>query len=188
MYCIKCGSEIKESSKFCPSCGYAKSDVAPKTTTTKSDSFALREPSKLGISLQFLGAALYFLGLINLLGLIVVVGYVFIFENDEWLKKTALKALAITVAISLLRVAVGFIDNLFAALNIIILWVSDKAPLKWPANIGSLLRHVIEITGVVVLMSRGVITLLGKEWKTKKLNLFIGKHLPRVTERSTEVI
>ncbi len=186
MYCIQCGSEIRESSKFCPSCGHTNSDDALNTTTAES-SFALRGPSRLGISLQLFGAALYFLGMIDLLGLIVVTGYVFIFERDEWLKTTALTALVITVAISLLRVAVGFIDYVFAALNIMILWVSDAAPLRWPANIGSLLRNVIDITRVVFLMSLGVLTLLGKQWKTKKLNLFVGKHLPQVTEKSTEV-
>lgn len=174
MFCTQCGNEVKENSKFCPSCGYANTSSGDQQMSSAAKQSV--QFSKLGLSLQLFGSTLYFLGIINLLGLIVVTGYVFLAETDDRLKKNALKAVFIAVSVALLRVGVGYIDNIFAALNIMILWVSNTAPLKWPANIGTLLRYVIDLAGTGLLLSLGILTLLGKDRKTNKCDLFIGKH------------
>jgi hypothetical protein len=51
------------------------------------------QKTKFGISVVMMGAAIYFLGLINILGLLVVGGYVLLFESNVWLKKRVIKAL-----------------------------------------------------------------------------------------------
>ena len=56
------------------------------------------EKSKLGISVNLFAALIYFVCVINniLVG-VVVAGYVLLFEDNERLKKTAVKALIITI-------------------------------------------------------------------------------------------
>ena len=53
------------------------------------------EKTKLGISVALTAALLYFLGLISPIALVVAAGYVLIAEKDQWLRKSAVQALAI---------------------------------------------------------------------------------------------
>lgn len=68
--------------------------------------------SKLGISVGVLGALPFIL---NLFGgytpLLLVVGYIFIREEDEWLRKTAMKALVLTVLFSVIYFVLGIIPD-----------------------------------------------------------------------------
>lgn len=80
------------------------------------------QKSKLGISVGLLGALLYIMGLINTLGLIVMVGYVLLAEEDLWLKKTGVKALMISLGFSLLSILISSGDDVFGILNTILGW------------------------------------------------------------------
>ena len=75
------------------------------------------QKTKLGISVELLAALMYFIGLINLVGLLIVAGYVLICEKDAWLKRSAVTAIALSVAFSLISVVIGFGDNLFGLFN-----------------------------------------------------------------------
>lgn len=44
------------------------------------------EKSKLGISIGLLGALVYFMGLLNTTALIIIAGYILLFEQNGWLK------------------------------------------------------------------------------------------------------
>lgn len=60
------------------------------------------EKSKLGISLNLFSAILYFLGaLSNIIIITIAAAYVLICEENEKLKRTAIKALLITIALSI---------------------------------------------------------------------------------------
>lgn len=80
------------------------------------------QKTKLGISVGLLGAALYFLGLFSgYLATILVAGYVLLCENDEWLKKTAVKSVAVlmvfsfvSAVITLIPNAINFVDSVFS--------------------------------------------------------------------------
>lgn len=88
--------------------------------------------TKLGISVGLLGASIYFMSMISTLGLIIMAGYVLLFEENPWLKKSAVKAVFITVAFSLISVLISMGNNLFGILNTMISWN--------PVNIRSSIR------------------------------------------------
>ena len=77
--------------------------------------------TKLGISVGLLGAAICFSGLFGgylLTG--VLVGYVLLFEENIWLRKTAIKTLALMMGFSLASSVIGLfpslihiVDNIF---------------------------------------------------------------------------
>ena len=74
--------------------------------------------TRLGISVGLLGAATYFLGLFS--GYIVVVilaVYILLFETNEWLRKSAVKAVALLVFFSLLIAVINLIPNAISFIN-----------------------------------------------------------------------
>lgn len=68
--------------------------------------------TKLGISVAMVAAAAYLVGYFNgNLALLLIVGYVLLCESDEWLKKSVVKALVISLAFSVISAVIGFIPN-----------------------------------------------------------------------------
>lgn len=84
--------------------------------------------TKLGISVGMMGAWIYFAGLFaGYIAVLLMVGYVLLFEESGWLKRSAIKAIVlliifsfITTIIGLIPNAVSVIDNLLAVFNITI--------------------------------------------------------------------
>lgn len=71
------------------------------------------EKTKLGVSVSLLGAAAYLLALFGgYTPLLLLVGYIFLFEDHDRLKKTALKAFVLNVCFSLAVTAAGLIPDL----------------------------------------------------------------------------
>lgn len=79
--------------------------------------------TRLGISVGLLGAAAYFAALFGgFLVTLVLVGYVLMFEENEWLRRSVVKAFALlivfsicTTIVNLIPNGINFINNLFAA-------------------------------------------------------------------------
>lgn len=70
--------------------------------------------TKLGISVGLLGAATYFTGFFG--GYVIagiLAGYILLVEENVWLKKTAVKAVALLIGFSLLSAVVNLIPNIF---------------------------------------------------------------------------
>ena len=56
------------------------------------------QKTKLGISVGLLGAAIYFTSLFSgYLVPVILTGYVLLFEENDWLRKNAVKAVALSV-------------------------------------------------------------------------------------------
>ncbi|SDN56059.1 hypothetical protein [Acetanaerobacterium elongatum] len=49
------------------------------------------QKAKLGITVGLLGATIYLMALMGSIPLIIIAGYVLLFEENEWLKKRLLK-------------------------------------------------------------------------------------------------
>lgn len=70
------------------------------------------QKTRLGISVGLLGAAIYFAGLFSgYMVAVVLAGYVLLFEENEWLKRSAVKAVATMMLFSLLLVVINLIPN-----------------------------------------------------------------------------
>ena len=97
------------------------------------------EKTKLGISVSLAAALLYFLGLINMVALIVAVGYVLIAEKDQWLRKAAVQSLAITLGYQIISSVLGVGNRLFGFINDIIQNFVYSFHIGYPLNIDSIL-------------------------------------------------
>lgn len=83
------------------------------------------QKTRLGITVGALGAITYFTGFFSgYLAVIVLVGYVLLFEENAWLKRSAVKAITLmlffSVLITILNLipdAIGFVGNIASVFN-----------------------------------------------------------------------
>jgi hypothetical protein len=113
------------------------------------------EKTKLGISIGLLGAALYFTGLMNFLGLIVLAGYVLLFEKNEWLKRSAVKAVAIVIGFTLISVLIGISNDILGIFNNLLSWFKISFRLSWPLKLDSIALNVFGVLQKIVLLLLG---------------------------------
>lgn len=70
------------------------------------------QKTRLGISVGLLGAAIYLTGLFSgYMVAVLLVGYVLLFEENNWLKRSAVKAIALMAFFSVLTTVIGLIPD-----------------------------------------------------------------------------
>lgn len=118
------------------------------------------QKTKLDISIGLLGAAIYFLGAINILLAFILAVYVLLFESDEWLKKSAVKMASVVIVFGLFSVGVGMMQDVFSVLNLTF-GALIKYNIKAPLNLDSILYNVISFckNGLLVIMGTKALTL-----------------------------
>jgi len=113
------------------------------------------EKTKLGISVGLLGAILYFTGMFNFIVLILLVGYVLIFETNEWLRKSALKAVMVVIVFSIVSTLIGISNNILSILNTPLSLIRIPFRLSWPFGIDSILLNILSIAEKLLLLLLG---------------------------------
>ena len=110
--------------------------------------------TKLGISIGLLGAAAYFVALFDgFLALALIAGYILLFEENEWLKKSAVKAFVILVATALCRALIGFIPDLINLIDHLV-GIFGGTFGVWP------LERLINFIDTAIVIARKVLLLL----------------------------
>ncbi|MGF7048413.1 large-conductance mechanosensitive channel [Paenibacillus sp. DS2015] len=135
------------------------------------------QKTKLGISVGMLGAALYFLGLINVLGLLLVGGYVLLFESNEWLKKSAIKAIAIVIGFALLSIIISFGNDIISIINGILSWFGGTAYVSWPLNFNVIANGAIDALEKIVLVILGFKAFTQGDLKVSAIDKVIDKNM-----------
>ena len=103
--------------------------------------------TRLGISVGLLGAAIYLMVLFGgYLALVVLVGYTLLFENNGWLRRSAVKAAVLLVGFSALEAVLGLIPDSLSAIQKIVLLGNGDFQLIFLNNLFS---AVIQFTYVV---------------------------------------
>lgn len=76
------------------------------------------QKAKLGISVGLLGAAIYLTALSgSLLGLLVLAGYVLLVEDNQWLRLSAVKAVAVYLFFTFVIQAVGYVPDVLSIIS-----------------------------------------------------------------------
>lgn len=119
--------------------------------------------AKLGISVGLLGALVYFMGLFSgYTVMVLLAGYILLFEENDWLKRTAVKAVGVCVCFSLLSVFIGFIPDLLGLIDDICSVFNGTFYVAVLSNLVTLLRTVISIAQKVLLLVLGIMALKQK--------------------------
>lgn len=115
------------------------------------------QKTKLGISVGLVAALIYFAGYFSgILAMVVIGGYVFIAEDDEWLKRTTAKAIVLSLSLSLLSAVIGLIPDAIGLINDLLVIFDDSFYLPKVNSFINLLNSVISITKTVLFVVLGV--------------------------------
>ena len=134
------------------------------------------QKTKLGISVGLFGAALYFTGIINTVALIILAGYVLLMEDNEWLRKAAIKAVVIVLAFAVLNGCLGLIDDALGLVNSIISGVGIIFTISIPLNLENIIRYVFEFVQNALLILLGITALSQGSIKVEIIDKLIAKH------------
>lgn len=117
--------------------------------------------TKIGISVGLLGAAVYFAALFGgYVPAIILAGYILLREDNEWLRKSAVKAVALMMLIS-------FVITLIALIPDLLSWISSLvAVFKGTFNYGIVSSIISLITKAIDIVRTCLFLMLG----TKALN------------------
>lgn len=115
------------------------------------------QKTKLGVSVGLLGAAL-FLGALfgGYVAVFLLAGYILLFEENEWLKKASVKAIAVMIFFGLLAALVGLIPDCIGLVSdfLGIFKVYFSADVVY--SIINVIQDVIALIRTVVMLLLGV--------------------------------
>ena len=122
--------------------------------------------TKFGMSVGLFGAALYFVALTNIIPLVIMAGYVLIFEENDWLRRTAAKAVAVVLFFVILSALVSLIGHIPNLINDTAqLFGGRPVNMLWLTRSLSIIRTVLSIIQTVLLLMMGF-----KAFKQGKVN------------------
>lgn len=115
------------------------------------------QKTKLGISVGLLGALLYFSGLFSgYVITIIIAGYVLLVEENAWIRKTSVKAVALMVAFSVISAVVGLIPNAIGLINDVCNIFGGYFSIAIISDIVALIQSVIVIAEKLVFLALGI--------------------------------
>ena len=112
------------------------------------------QKTKLGLSVGLVGAGLYFLGLFSFTPAFLLAAYVLLREDNEWLKKAAVKMVAVLLVFYLLGLAVSCIDEVFSIINVFVSW-GGGSTVRVPLRLTDLLDYILWFAKVIVMAMLG---------------------------------
>ena len=117
----------------------------------------IMQKTKLGISVGLLGAALYFMGLFSgYLVTVLLAGYVLLCEDNEWLKKTAVKAVSLMVLFSFLSAVMNLIPNTFGVISNIVSLCGGNFYVAYISNIINVFEGIFNLIEKILFLILGL--------------------------------
>ncbi|MBD5494831.1 MAG: hypothetical protein HDR12_10765 [Lachnospiraceae bacterium] len=112
--------------------------------------------AKIGISVGLLGAAVYFAALFGgYVPTIILTGYILLCEENEWLKKSAVKAVALMMSISFAIALISLVPDVFS-------WISSLVAIfKGTFNYGIVSLIISVITKAIDIVRTCLFLMLG---------------------------
>lgn len=114
------------------------------------------QKTKLGITVGVLGAITYFIGFFSgYLVAIILAGYVLLFEENAWLKRSVVKAIVLMVFFSIVRTILNLIPDAIDIISNILLIFNGNFALLKVSQIISALVSIINIIEKVLFLGLG---------------------------------
>ena len=113
------------------------------------------EKTRLGITIKLFGGALYFIALMGITPLVMAAGYVLIMEDNQWLKKVAVKAVAVVLFFAVLSNLVSLLTDSTSFINNLVLLFNETVNLSTVNRIAALLQTTISFLRTVCLLLLG---------------------------------
>ncbi len=134
--------------------------------------------TKLGVSVGLLAAAMYFACLFSsYIPMLLIAGYVLLFEENQWLKKTVVKAFAFSIVFSILSTIVGFIPSLLNIGNDFFNIFRKTNKYMSTPEIISIINSIIALVEDVFFLLLGFLALKQQTIKIGFIDKFVDTHM-----------
>lgn len=134
--------------------------------------------TKLGITAGLMGTCAYFMAMFgSYVALIVLVGYVLLSETNEWLRRTAVKAIVLALAIDVLCALINLLPG---ALDVIDSMLRIFNGSLYAAKVGeftSFLTNVVKYAGRILFLILGINSLKQGYIRIPVLDSFLERHI-----------
>lgn len=115
------------------------------------------QKTKLGITVGLLGAAVYFASLFGgYTPVLLIAGYVLLFEENEWLKKTCVKAVSLMIVIAVVRLTIGLVPDILGCISSFLSIFNVYFSLSIVSSIFSVIIKIINIMENVLFLILGI--------------------------------
>lgn len=115
------------------------------------------QKTKLGISAALLGAAIYFCGLFSgYLLVFLLAGYCLLMEENVWLKKAAVKAVAVMLIFSLLSAVIGLIPDVIGVISSIFNIFGGSFSIGFLSNLVYAVNRILDLLQTLLLLGLGL--------------------------------
>lgn len=136
------------------------------------------QKTKLGISIGLLGAAAYFAALLgSWTPVLLVAGYILLVEENDWLRRCAVRALVILAVITLTPAVLSLVENVFGLCNTVLGWFNAAFTLRFPGRCDYIIRYAVQFIGNGLLLILGVRALQVGSHPVAALEKFLDKHM-----------
>lgn len=114
------------------------------------------QKTRLGISIELLSAAIYFMGIFGgYLTVIVLVLYTLLFEQSAWLKRSAVKAILLMACFSLAVTCINLLSNSINFIDAIVSVFGGVFSIGILNKIVAILNSGIDITEKIIFIALG---------------------------------
>ena len=111
------------------------------------------QKSNFGISVGVVGAAAYLLSLFgDYVPTLLLVGYVLLFEPNQWLKRTALKAGVLTFMFSVLYAVIGLLPDAISTLSSFFALFDGHLSIPFISNLCHVLSNIANLGETCLLL------------------------------------
>ena len=136
------------------------------------------QKTKLGISVGLLAAAIYFMGLFSGYTVVVLLaGYVLLREENDWLKKSAVKAVALMVIFSLVSAIVNLIPNAISCIDYFVSMFGGSFYISFVSNLVSLINSSLNILEKIAFILLGLKALKEQDFAIPALDKLVEKYM-----------
>lgn len=138
----------------------------------------MNHKTRLGLSVGLVGGITYLCGLFGgLLVLLLASAFIFLYEDNMWLKRTALKALVLLLAFSVLQAVIGILPDLMRLFSgFAVLFHSYFEP-EFIYNLESVLLSAVHLGKNVLFLVLGLLAFDQRDLRLGKLDEWIEKKL-----------
>lgn len=137
--------------------------------------------TKLGISVALMAALAYFMGFFGgMVSLVLFTGYVLLFEENEFVRKAAVKSFLIMAAFAVLSALIGFIPNLISLINSLLNIFGKSFSISVVSRIINFIQIVLDLLEKILFFALGFLALGKKNMKISVIDKFVDKHFGNV--------
>ena len=135
------------------------------------------EKSKLGISVGLLAAGIYLVTLFGgLVPAVLLAGYVLLFEDSEWLKKNAVKAVLIYVMFSAANTVLNLVPNAINVVDYLLSAVGGSFRISFISNLINAATLCLTVLQRLLFLGLGLKALDGGTIRFAPADKLIEKH------------